>query len=181
MKIKTKSKNRSRLLLLVITCGVIVICLVAYLVYSQYRSTGLEDKSSQDQQTNSQESGGGISSPKTKSNQSASTPNPNIPPIKPSGTFVSNHHPNLSGSPAPNRITSTCTTTPGVLCTVQFTNGGTTKTLPEKTTDSNGNVGWDWTLQEVGLSIGEWQVKAIAKNGDKTTEDLDVIPLIVAE
>src|SRR5688500_16712624 len=40
------------------------------------------------------------------------TPNPNAVLQEPSGSFVSNHRPNLSGSPAPNTMQSSCITTP---------------------------------------------------------------------
>src|ERR1700733_4101879 len=55
----------------------------------------------------------------TTADKGTTSTTPNTPPtttavlVMPSGDFVSNHHPNLSGSPAPNLITSSCTTTSG--------------------------------------------------------------------
>lgn len=112
------------------------------------------------------------------------TPNPPKPantvkPTAPLGVFVSNHHPNLSGTSAPNSLSSTCTTTPSVNCKIQFTKDGTVKELPAKKTDANGNTQWDWTLQEIGLTQGTWQITAVAVNGDLTTTSNDAMALEV--
>lgn len=90
--------------------------------------------------------------------------------LVPTGNFVSNHRPNLSGSPAPNLETSVCNTTPGASCQIIFTNGGITKSLPARTTDRGGAAYWDWKLQDIGLTQGSWQVKAVASlDGQKQT------------
>lgn len=97
----------------------------------------------------------------------------NLPLLEPSGTFVSNHEPNLSGDPSPNLIQSVCVTTPGANCTISFTKNGESKSLPEKKTDREGAAYWDWKLQDIGLTTGDWRIQARATlNGEeKTTND----------
>jgi hypothetical protein len=101
--------------------------------------------------------------------------------ITPTGTFVSNHHPNLSGQPAPNRMASNCTSTPGASCQITFTMGGTTKSLPTKTTDAQGTAYWqDWTLQSIGLTEGTWTIKAVATLSGSSSSASDGQGLVVA-
>lgn len=94
--------------------------------------------------------------------------------LTPSGVFVSNHHPNLGGTPAPYTMSSVCTTTPGATCTIKFTKNGITKSLAARTVDSNGSAYWDWKLQDIGLTAGSWQIQAVATlNGaTKTASDI---------
>lgn len=150
----------------------------AYIYMSGSQDQWVDDS----QQTDTQRlGGGGTSSPKDNSNETAPTPQSNITPLKPSGTFVSNHRPNLSGSPAPNTITSTCTTTPGAKCTIEFKNGDIVKSLPSKTADANGNVDWSWKLQDIGLTEGVWTIVAIARIGTNTAEASDALSLVVGQ
>jgi hypothetical protein len=100
--------------------------------------------------------------------------------VEPYGNFVSNHHPNLDGSPAPSVMQSICTTTPGALCTISFTKDGVTKSLPEQRTDSGGAAYWNWNLQDVGLSEGSWQIQAKATLGSQTASAQDAINLEVS-
>jgi len=99
--------------------------------------------------------------------------------IAPSGNFVSNHHPNLSGSPAPNQIQSVCNTTPGAQCEITFTNGTDTKSLPAQTTDKGGATYWTWKVQDIGLTAGSWKVQATSKLGSDTKTADDAILLEV--
>lgn len=99
----------------------------------------------------------------------------------PTGTFVSNHHPNLSGSPAPNTIASVCNTTPGANCKLVFTNGDTTKELSAQTADANGSVYWNWKLQDIRLTSGTWKVQAVASLGGQTKKASDAMDLVVAQ
>lgn len=101
-----------------------------------------------------------------------STNNGNVSPRAPSGNFVSNHYPNLSGSPAPNQMQSTCNTTPNARCQIIFTNGGITKSLPAQTADKEGAVYWSWKLQDIGLTAGTWHIQAVASlDGQTQTVD----------
>lgn len=109
----------------------------------------------------------------------APTPDSSVTPSAPMGTFVSNHRPNLSGSPAPNTEISTCTTTPGVQCRVSFTKNNIVKSLPSQLTDVNGNTNWSWKLQDIGLTDGTWKISAIATNGGHTSTANDSMDLEV--
>jgi cytoskeletal protein RodZ len=123
------------------------------------------------------------SSSSTKSSQpsdSAKSPTTTAELVAPSGTFVSNHRPNLSGSPAPNTIASVCNSTPGAKCTITFTQKGVTKSLPEKTIDDNGSVYWSWQLQDIGISTGTWKIQAIATLNGQTKITTDSLDLVVS-
>jgi hypothetical protein len=99
----------------------------------------------------------------------------------PTGIFVSNHHPNLSGSPAPNQINSDCTTTSGATCTIVFTKGSAVKSLPPEITDNGGSAYWTWRLQDIGLTEGTWKVQAKATFGSQTKTAYDLMDLVVKE
>lgn len=91
----------------------------------------------------------------------------------PTGTFVSNHQPSLSGSPSSKQEQSTCNTSPGATCDIEFSKNGITKALGAKTADSSGAVYWTWNIQDSGLTAGPWKITAKASlNGQtKTAED----------
>lgn len=100
--------------------------------------------------------------------------------IAPYGSFVSDHSPNLSGSPHPNLINSVCSTNPGVACQISFSNGSTTKYLPSQTTDAGGSTYWTWHLQDIGLTVGSWKIIAKATLGSQTKTTTDPMPLQVS-
>lgn len=114
-----------------------------------------------------------------KGDGTTAAPAADTPPVTPYGTFVSNHRPNLSGSPAPNQENSVCQTTPGVTCEIRFTKDGETKTLGPSKVGSDGFVSWDWKLQDIGLTQGTWQIQAVARNGTKTATATDPAALEV--
>ena len=99
--------------------------------------------------------------------------------LMPFGNFISNHHPNLSGSPAPNVESSVCNTTSGASCAITFTMNGITKSLSPETTDKGGAAYWSWTLQQVGLTEGTWKIQAVATLGDQTKTASDAMDLVV--
>jgi hypothetical protein len=99
--------------------------------------------------------------------------------VAPTGQFVSNHHPNLSGSPAPNTEQSACNTSPGANCDISFTKGSVTKSLGTKIADSQGLVIWNWKLQDVELSEGNWKIAATASGGGQTKTATDVQDLSI--
>lgn len=101
--------------------------------------------------------------------------------VTPFGDFVSNHHPNLSGSPAPNSLSSVCNSTPGASCQITFSKDGVSKSLPAQTADSNGSVFWDWKLQDIGLTAGSWKIQAIASLNGRTKIASDTMDLVIAQ
>jgi hypothetical protein len=110
------------------------------------------------------------------SNSSSST---GTKPQIPNGTFVSNHHPNIDNEPAPSNENSTCITSVGATCRITFTKGTTVKSLPSKTVGSTGAVIWNWKVQDIGLTAGEWKITAIASNGSLTSSASDPLVLTV--
>lgn len=108
-------------------------------------------------------------------------PSPSAPLRTPTGTFVSNHRPNISGHPAPKTVQSVCTTTPGATCQIVFTKGGVTKTLPSQQTDKEGSAYWTWAVDDpsIGLGEGSWNVTAKATLGDQVKSAADPVLLEV--
>ena len=199
MKIKGTNTNRKKLLIaaiiLVIIVGGVVFAYVARIGpfanlsdsinKEKYGSADTEPTAELPKGTNSDEKSSnpdGTTSSKDTTGTSVVQPNDSLAAseiVTPLGTFVSNHEPNLSGSPAPNLIVSTCRTSPGVSCTITFTQNGITKSLPMKITDSNGNADWTWKLQDIGLTAGDWKIAAVAKSGNATKTADDVMVLKV--
>ncbi len=105
------------------------------------------------------------------------TTNKNV--LTPSGTFVSNHHPSLSGSPELRQEQSVCYTSVGVSCYIEFSKDGQIKALPTKTTDSSGYAYWTWDVKDAGFSSGSWKIKAVAGSGDQTKTASDSLTLDV--
>lgn len=124
----------------------------------------------------------GTNSPQPGDQKSNSDNPAAISLLIPSGNFVSDHHPNLGGSPAPNTLTSVCVTTPGASCTITFinTNGDITKTLPAQVTDRGGATYWNWQMQTIGLTSGTWTIKATASLGNQTKTATDPMQLTVS-
>lgn len=99
--------------------------------------------------------------------------------VAPTGSFVSNHSPNLDGDPAPNQMNSICRTTPGATCEIRFTKAGDTKILGPINVAANGYASWDWKLQDIGLTEGIWQIEAVARLNGKVEITRDPINLEV--
>jgi len=114
-----------------------------------------------------------------KSNPGGGTPTATL--LAPSGDFVSNHHPNLGNQPAPNTISSVCTTTPGATCTISFSKDGIVKSLAAEVTDRGGSAYWNWKLQDIGLTVGNWDVKATATLNGQTKSASDALQLVIAQ
>ncbi len=183
-------KKHKKIILSVVIVALIVAASLAWINYGHTTSknqaltatntagvTGTKVSTNQPTTT----SGSSNTTPTTSSQPTTTNPSVVGDLLAPTGSFVSNHHPNLSGSPAPNQEQSVCITTPGAACNIEFAMNGVTKSLGSKLADSGGNVYWTWTLQSVGLTQGNWQItaKASANSQTKSTTDslsLDVQP-----
>jgi hypothetical protein len=179
MRVRKPKKNNKKIITIITVLMLLVIVAISLIIYTARPKTTKDTV-----QTNSSSSAGDSSATSSSKDSSQTTPaviNSDTTPREPTGTFISNHHPNLSGSPAPNTESSTCTTTPGANCEIRFTNGNITKSLDIKKTDSDGNASWDWNLNDIGLTAGEWIIKAIAINGSKTATATDSMPLNVGQ
>jgi len=84
------------------------------------------------------------------------------------GTFVSSHEADMNSV-----LASNCVTSPGAICTIVFTRGDASRTLPGQATDREGATFWEWTPKQIGLSPGDWKIEAKASNGDRTTSAAD--------
>jgi hypothetical protein len=152
-------------------------------IYAQHRSR-LENPivPSTDPLASTQKSAASGSNNANQQAQNTNEPSQNTtaqsgpPPLTPYGNFVSNHHP---GGNTPTAEASTCNTSAGAVCLLQFTNGSQIKKLDPRTTNANGAAIWYWDVKTAGLSAGSWTITAIATlNGQTKTAD-DVQPLVV--
>lgn len=98
------------------------------------------------------------------------------PPLTPSGDFVSNHSP---GDSTPTSEASTCNTSPGAICYIQFTKGSESKKLDARTTDARGAAIWYWDVKDAGLTQGSWTIMAVATLNGQTKTANDSQPLVV--
>lgn len=188
MKIISKKHRSTRYIII----GIVAVIMLAagYLLYKHFTpkpvdGSGIYNKSTLNPDPNvpvtKKESAGVNNSKDQGDNQEGPSIDPQTTPTAPIGTFISNHRPNLSGSPAPSQETSTCTTTPGAECRIEFTKDGVTKVLPAKKTDQNGNVNWsNWNIQDIGLTAGTWKVTVIASNGSLNSSTVDATDLVVS-
>jgi len=172
----------------------VVIALVGTYLYVHKKPTPDGAVSTASQNTKGEASSNGSSADKTSDTKTGASTEPGDeksnsdtatsstePPLTPAGNFISNHHPNLSGSPAPNTISSVCTTSPGASCVISFTKDGATKSLEAQTTDRGGATYWNWKLQDIGLTSGSWKVTATASLNDKKVSSEDAMNLEIAQ
>lgn len=126
---------------------------------------------------------GASSAPSSQKNSTTNSVNSKVPAnsvlFEPSGSFVSNHHPNLSGSPAPNTIASVCNTTPGASCKITFAKDSEVKELPSRVADANGSAYWNWKLQDIGLTAGTWKIKAVSTLNGQNKSSYDAMDMVV--
>lgn len=108
----------------------------------------------------------------------------------PTGNFVSNHgddtaYPVTAGTAE----SSTCTTTPGATCNIQFTNSqtGSVESLGSQTTSTEGSkdssagtVSWTWTPSQEGLTTGAWTITVITTLDGQTKTSTDPLVLNVS-
>jgi hypothetical protein len=196
LKQKVQSKKSKKIYLMLAVTLIVVAGIIAFFAYRSWSSKKPATTASQltkgevstgsgkssdksDKSGNSSSTSGLGSQTSDDKNEASNQPNANATLIAPTGTFVSNHRPNLSGSPAPNEEQSTCNTTPGATCQISFTYNGVTKSLPEQTADSGGATYWTWSLQEIGLTEGSWQIQATARLNGKTLTGSDALKLDV--
>jgi len=111
--------------------------------------------------------------------KSLASPASGSPFIAPTGTFVSNHRPDLTGQPIERQEQSVCTTIPGASCYIEFIKNGLVEQLATQTADANGSCYWTWDISQAGLTGGSWTVIAVATAGSQTKTTQDSIALVV--
>lgn len=182
----TRPPKKKRLLIIAL---LVVIPLVTVLVWAttfrQKVTTIPATNTSTSTSTTSQNASSNPSTNNDK-NPGATTPqNQNSPegtgagPMKPYGSFVSNHHPSVSGATAPSSMQSVCSGTPGAKCYISFTKGNEVRKLPEQTIASDNSTIWDWDINSAGLTAGTWEIKAISTLNGKTETAEDTLKLEV--
>jgi hypothetical protein len=179
-----KSKKNSRNLLLIRIVGVLILVAVVALAFHRPNKGSGQIPSTTPNQTASSSAKQPVSTPaatdKTSPTGSTTEGVPsNLSLLEPSGNFVSNHHPNLGGSPAPSAEQSVCNTTPGASCYIKFTKGDITKTLASQATDGNGSTYWNWDIKDSGFTEGSWQITATATLNGLTKSTTDSQDLVV--
>jgi cytoskeletal protein RodZ len=99
--------------------------------------------------------------------------------IAPSNSsFISAHNLSYSANKSTN-LSSVCKTSPGATCYIAFTKNGIIKSLRKEKTDAEGAAYWKWTLAELGITQGTWQVKAVASYNSQTKTAYDAMDLKV--
>jgi hypothetical protein len=122
----------------------------------------------------------GTLAPTSPTNTGSNTSSPVTTLLAPSGAFVSFHDPSISGSSTPNQLQSSCISTPGASCTIEFTNNtGVTESLPSQVIDGTGHTTWSWKVQDLGLTVGSWKITAIATLNGQSKSTNDTIGLNV--
>ncbi|HSX44224.1 MAG TPA: hypothetical protein VLE69_02920 [Candidatus Saccharimonadales bacterium] len=175
----------------IITILVIVVLIVGIVFFrvvhnkkpqvSVIPTTSNNGTTQQDQNTNTPTSTTGDKTPSTTpAKDQGSTPSSGAGPVQPYGTFISNHHPSLSGSGAPSSMQSVCLGTPGATCVITFTKDNQTKTLPTQTIAGDGSTTWNWDVNTAGLTPGSWKIKAVSTLNGKTAEATDSLDLVVS-
>lgn len=98
--------------------------------------------------------------------------------LAPSGDFVSAHQVTLN-----TPIVSVCNTTPGAECSIVFTaSNGTQESLRAEHTDSGGSAYWNnWTPSSLGITQGEWKIRAVATLNGQTMTTQDAMNLSVTQ
>lgn len=189
-KIRFTKKWQLVTFLLVVAAGIIIILEITdqtYIFHEPYKTPEVitsteEPASSEPEEKNNISSLGTTPSPESpkQGDATTSTPASGAAPSTPYGDFVSNHHPNLDGNPAPSSMQSVCNTSPGAKCSIEFTNqDGIIKGLAAQTTDNNGSTIWNWDIKQSGFTVGSWKIKVIATLNGKTTIAYDALNLDV--
>jgi cytoskeletal protein RodZ len=198
MKQRSRKQLKKRLRIIVPIALLIVIGLGLYWLIKPAPQKTLTSQSASNEQAGKPAA---VASNPTNTSTSPN-PNPNVPGgttgsgvssqavlVAPTGTFVNNHGAN-SAYPVTTDTNeaSTCTTTPGASCDIQFTNtvSGSVEdlgalTLPATGSGnlSSGSVSWQWTPSGKGLSSGTWKITAIATLDGQSKSTTDQLNLTV--
>ena len=142
-------------------------------------SDGADTSQAQGDQATSEQQPNGVTvvTPDSKVSNAPSASSQTGELAAPDGVFVSNHKPSLSAS---NQMSSSCRTTVGATCEIRFTKAGEVKILGPNKVGVDGSILWYWTLQQIGLSQGSWQIEAVVTLNGKTAAARDTIGLEVS-
>lgn len=170
---KSSKFGRRKLIILSITVLAAVVLTLAVL----HRSSTNKTKNQTTASTKGEQPSQNSTTTTTSSDKSGPSSGPapsGAAPKTPYGSFVSSHSVNLNDSEL-----STCLTSAGAKCSVTFTKDGVTKTLDQKTTDTDGAAYWTWKPQDLGLTAGSWQISATAQTNGKSATTIDGRNLVI--
>lgn len=183
---KISDKNKKKLFTIIAAIGALLLGLCALLYFlNKPSNVGQRTIPATTQKTNSHSasSSGSSTDKNTPETDVNSTTEPSATIIlssPPSGSFVSNHKPSLSGTTVPKEEESTCVTVPGASCTIKFIKSdGSIKELTAQTAPQNGVIIWNWDVKSAGFTEGEWTIEATAYSGEKSMSNTDSIRLTV--
>lgn len=173
----TKSSRRTALLLMVL----LILFAGSILALTRHKYSPVIPSTnplSESQKTGSDGTSGSSQSQQSQSsnNTAPNTAQSGPAPLAPFGNFVSNHHP---GGNSPTSEASTCNTSAGATCYIQFTKGSVVKKLDSQTTDARGGAIWYWDIKNAGLTQGSWSITAVATLNGQTKTTVDAQPLVV--
>lgn len=156
-------KKKRTLIILISTVVVLLAGGIFVLVEHNKKSTIQANQS----QTQSKNPGGATT-------QTATTPDTNNTATTtrslptPTGQILSSATTSLSSGAM---LESTCQTVSGATCDLKLTSpDGTIKYVGAKPVDSSGQVLFDWSAKQIGLSTGTWKVQAITQKDGQTAE-----------
>ncbi len=170
---KNKKKRKNNKIGTIITLVVVALAGAGYWYYaSQPKPKDLSTSRSIGQSTKG-ETGQSDDSPSGETKQDGPTTPKKL--LEPSGNFVSSHEVEMN-----SLVASSCETTSGAKCAINFTKDGVTKSLSTQGTDSEGTTFWEWTPKQIGLTPGEWVIEAEASLGTevKTAKDAEVLRIL---
>lgn len=180
---KKARSNRKSLMFLVLAGGLLIA--LAAVLYARHNSSGKSNNLTPDTTTNAKGEGPTtpVQTPTNNNKGQSVSPSPvsdSTPPASPEtlknpyGNFVSSHTAYLS-----SKELSTCITSVGATCSITFSKDGVTKSLGEKTVDSDGTAYWGWKPEDLQLTYGDWKITAIASHNGKTASVVDPQSLVV--
>ncbi len=170
---KNKKKRGNKKLGVIITLAVVALLGAGYWYYASHpKPKDLSTSRSIGQSTK-----GETKQPDDSGSNETKHDKPTTPKklLEPSGNFVSSHEVETN-----SLIASSCETTSGAKCVINFTKDGVTKSLNAQGTDSEGATFWEWTPKQIGLTPGDWTIEAEASLGTDTkiSKDAEVLRIL---
>ncbi len=159
MKRKKINKDNSRYVLLIfLTFFLVPLAIFSIKIFTTEKSFVTPNKvviSNQNKQY----------SPTLNSNKKDSNLNSTNTPIQPpAGQLLNVQTVSLSRGPS---LESICQTIANGLCNIRLTQGSVVKYLNSQDTGASGLAIFNWSANEIGLSLGQWEVEAVVTQNSK--------------
>lgn len=171
-KRRTHSKSprfsRRWLFLSLLALGIVVLIIALSRGDSSSNTKSQADSTAASASGEKQQSGSAATSGSDKTPADSTSASSSQAPKTPYGNFVSSHSVGFDDSES-----SICLTSANARCQITFSKDGATKSLGEKTADSDGAAYWYWKPQDIGLTAGSWQITASASLNGKSSSATD--------